>query len=288
MSAAQHTGTGITLVGTGNLASALAPALSTAGFTVDAIVSRPLGKSRARASSLARKVGAKAVLLDEVKPESEIIWLCHTDDAIAVTATHLAEKPGWKGRIVFHSSGALTSGVLAPLKSAGASTASLHPMMTFAHGTDLTLEGITFAAEGDRRAVAAARKIVQGLQARIFVIRKDAKVLYHALGAFSSPLLVAMLATAERVGRAAGLSPGHTRKVVGPILRQTLDNYLEHGAAAAYGGPMKRGDIHTVQQHLKELRKVPRASEVYRALIKSALTDLPAKNKAALLRALEE
>lgn len=288
MSAAQHTSTGITLVGTGNLASTLAPALQSAGFRINAIVSRPHSKSRARAATLAKRIGARAVLLDEATPESEIIWLCHTDDAIAGTAALLAKKAGWKNRIVFHSSGALTSDVLAPLKSAGASTASLHPMMTFAHGANITLKGITFAVEGDRRAVAAARKIVQRLGAGIFVIRKDSKVLYHALGSFSSPLLVAMLATAERVGRAAGLSSGQIRKVAGPILRQTLSNYLEHGAAAAYGGPMKRGDIHTVQQHLKELRKVPRANEVYRALIKSALTDLPAKNKAALLRALEK
>ena len=100
-------------------------------------------------------------------------------------------------------------------------------------------------------------------------------------------LLVAALATAERVGRAAGLTASQSKKVTGPILQQTLSNYLMRGAAEAYGGPMKRGDINTVRQHVKELRQVPGAGEVYTALIKSALIDLPAKNKNSLLQLLE-
>jgi len=77
--------------------------------------------------------------------------------------------------------------------------------------------------------------------------------------------------TAERVGRGAGLSASQTRRVMAPILRQTLKNYQEKGAAAAFSGPIKRGDINTVLRHLKELKRVPGASEVYRALVKSAL-----------------
>jgi predicted short-subunit dehydrogenase-like oxidoreductase (DUF2520 family) len=98
---------------------------------------------------------------------------------------------------------------------------------------------------------------------------------------------VATLVTAERVGRGAGLSATQTRKVIGPLLRQTLKNYLDRGAAAAFSGPIKRGDLNTVRRHLKELKRVPGASEVYRALVKSALMDLPARNRKALIRLLQ-
>ncbi|HWX54239.1 MAG TPA: Rossmann-like and DUF2520 domain-containing protein [Verrucomicrobiae bacterium] len=288
MAASQHRRASITLVGAGNLASVLGPALKSAGYKIDAVVSRPLPKSRRRAAALARKLGAGTVVLERSELESDVVWLCHTDDALVETAARLARHSAWRGRIVFHSSGALTSDVLSPLRSAGAHVASFHPMMTFVPGTSPSMAGITFAVEGDRKAVSAAREIAGALQAEIFVIKKDAKVLYHALGSFSSPLLVAALATAERVGRAAGLSASRTRKVVGPILWQTLNNYLNNGAAAAYGGPMKRGDLDTVRRHLKQLRRVEGAGEVYRALVQSALTDLPANNKAALRRLLQE
>ncbi len=69
-----------------------------------------------------------------------------------------------------------------------------------------------------------------------------------------------------------------------PILRQTMKNYAERGAAAAFSGPIKRGDINTVLRHLKELKRVPGASEVYRALVKSALMDLPSAKRKELMR----
>lgn len=225
--------------------------------------------------------------LQEVGPQTDIVWLCHTDDALAGTARELARKPGWKGTIVLHSSGALPSRVLAPLKRAGALTASLHPMMTFVPGTVPRMKAIPFAVEGDPRAVAVARRIVNDLEAGSFAIRESKKTLYHALGSFSSPLVVATLATAERVGRAAGLSPSQTRKVMAPILRQTFKNYLERGAAAAFSGPIKRGDLETIRRHLRELRRVPGAGDVYRALVKSAVWDLPAARKRELIRMLK-
>ena len=274
----------ITLIGAGNLAYALGPALRAAGYAIDGVAARETASSRRRAAMLAKSVRAAAVPLAQTRPDADIIWICHTDDALAETAKLLARKPGWKNKIVFHSSGALSSNVLAPLKRKGAYTASLHPMMTFVPGAAPRMDEVPFAVEGDSRAVAAARRIVRDLGAEAFPIRKAAKTLYHALGSFSSPLLVAALATAERVGRASGLSTSQTRRVMGPIVRQTLKNYQERGAPAAYGGPMKRGDINTVLRHIKELQRVPGAGEVYRALVKSALIDLPAMKRKEMAR----
>ncbi|HEU5414225.1 MAG TPA: DUF2520 domain-containing protein, partial [Candidatus Angelobacter sp.] len=94
----------------------------------------------------------------------------------------------------------------------------------------------------------------------------------------------ATLVTAERVGRAAGLSLTETRKVMAAILQQTLKNYLERGPAAAFSGPIKRGDLETVRRHLRELKRLPEANEVYRALVKSALRELPTVRKDELRR----
>jgi predicted short-subunit dehydrogenase-like oxidoreductase (DUF2520 family) len=276
----------ITLIGAGNLAQALGPALRKAGYRVEQVVARNNPESMRRARALARKVGAAAVQLEEAAPASHVIWLCHTDDALGSTAELLARNPGWKGKIVLHASGALTSDVLAPLKRAGAHTASLHPMMSFVAGTAPKMSEIPFAVEGDKKAIAAAKQIVGKLGAEVFQIKKQSKVLYHALGSFSSPLVVATLVTAERVGKAAGLTLLQTRKIMGPILQQTLSNYLQRGPAAAFSGPIKRGDLQTIRRHLKELEKVTLARDVYRALVRSALRDLPSKRKKELLELL--
>jgi predicted short-subunit dehydrogenase-like oxidoreductase (DUF2520 family) len=278
----------ITLIGAGNLAQALGPALKAAGYKIDVVAARETASSRRRAAMLARTLEAQTQSLNDAGPTSDILWICHTDDALAETARRLARKPGWSGKIVFHSSGALTSDVLSPLKRKGASTASLHPMMTFVPGATPRMDEVPFAVEGDTRAVTMARRIVGDLGAEIFSINKAAKPLYHALGSFSSPLIVATLVTAERVGRGAGLTASQTRRIMAPILRQTMKNYAERGAAAAFSGPMKRGDVNTVLRHLKELKRVPGAGDVYRALVKSALMDLPSAKRRELMRLLQK
>ncbi len=271
------------MIGAGSLAQAMGPALQRAGYRLEQIAARNNPQSMRRARALARKVGASAVRLEDALPTSDVIWLCHSDDALESTAQLLARKSGWRSKIVFHSSGALTSDVLAALRRAGAHTASLHPMMTFVPGTAPDMSAVPFAVEGDKQAVAAGKQIVARLGTEVFEIKKSAKVLYHALGSFSSPLMVATLVTAERVGQAAGLTLSQTRKIMAPILQQTINNYLKSGPAAAFSGPIKRGDVETIRRHVRELKRVPFAQEVYRALFTSALRDLPGKNKKDLL-----
>lgn len=277
----------LTLIGAGNLAAAIGPALRSAGCIIDTVAGRALPTSRRRAGALAKKLGARLELLEKIEPSSAILWICHKDDALAETAALLARRSGWQGKIVLHSSGALTSDVLAPLRRVGARVASVHPMMTFVPGIAPRLKGVSFAMEGDREALAVAGRLVRSLGASPFRIRKEAKVLYHALGSFSSPLLVATLSTAERVGRAAGLPLRQVRRIIAPILRQTLSNYLEKGTAAAFSGPIKRGDLSTIRRHWKDLQSVPGAGEVYRALVQSALMDLPAKNREAMVKLMQ-
>jgi predicted short-subunit dehydrogenase-like oxidoreductase (DUF2520 family) len=278
----------ITIVGPGNLGSALALALRAAGYPIAAIVSRDIPAARRRARVLARQVGARATTLAAASLPGDVVWICLPDDALAACARALAAKSGWRGRIVLHPSGALSSDVLAPLRRRGAAVASLHPMMSFVRGIVPALAGVTFALEGDARALRVARRIASDLGGHVFAIRKSRKPLYHALGAFSSPLIVASLAVAGRVARAAGVPAASVPATIGPILQATLRNYLAQGPAAAFSGPLKRGDVATVRKHLRVLRQVPDAREVYLALARSALRNLPVKKRKELQKLLHQ
>jgi predicted short-subunit dehydrogenase-like oxidoreductase (DUF2520 family) len=150
-----------------------------------------------------------------------------------------------------------------------------------------SLIGVPFAVEGDAAAVRSARQIVRALAGEAFTIPKQHKAAYHAWGAFASPLLVAMLVTAEQFARRAGLSAVEARKMVLPIVRQTIANYAALGGAGAFSGPIVRGDAEIVRKHLQVLRKVPEATDVYLALARAALRYLPARNRAELKRALD-
>ena len=136
-------------------------------------------------------------------------------------------------------------------------------MMTFVRGSVPDMAGVAFAVEGDAVAVRAARRIVERLGGYAFPIRKQNKVLYHAFGSFASPLVIALMASLEQVAEAAGVKRRDIKRVMLPLLWQTLRNYVHGDAASAFSGPLVRGDVATVRKHLQELRKVPEAREVY-------------------------
>ncbi len=282
--AAMSTQPSVTIVGPGNLGGALAVALREAGYGLLEMVYRG---DRKRAAAIARRCGAVAISFAEAKFQADVLWLCVADAEIASVASAASGRE-WKDKSVFHSSGALASDELKPLKRKGAAVASVHPMMSFVRNASVSFAGVTFALEGDVAAKKIAARIVCDLGAFSFELKKAHKPLYHALGAFSSPLLIAHLAAAEKIGKKLGLKPEQTRHLIEPILQKTLRNYLEHGAAAALSGPLVRGDVETVRKNLRALQRVPGAPEIFRALVKMAANELPVKRKAEIVRLLSE
>jgi predicted short-subunit dehydrogenase-like oxidoreductase (DUF2520 family) len=276
----------IAIIGAGNLATALAPSLRQAGYAITQIISRKNPASSERARQLAKKVGASAIALEQARITADLIWFCVPDGAIASVASALKNSSDWKGKTVFHSSGALPSDELADLKQRGAMVASLHPMMTFVRGSKPSLAGVPFAVEGDAGAVRVARSIVHNLGAVTFAIQKKDKAAYHAWGTFASPLLTALLAATEQVAAAAGVRGKAARQRALPILLQTIANYVSLGAPGAFSGPIVRGDIETVKRHLEVLRKLPVERDVYVALARAALRYLPVKEKKQLSKLL--
>jgi len=275
----------IAIVGAGNLGSALALALYRSGYLVDAVVMRSDGASLRKARSLAKEVGGIAARPAQIN--ANVVWLCVPDGEIAKVARVLARNRDWEGEVALHSSGALTSDELEALRRRGASVASVHPLMTFVRGSRPALVDVPFAVEGDAHAVQLARRIVNDLGGRAYSIRKQDKVAYHAWGTFASPLLMALLATTEHAAAAAGVRGKAARQRMLPILQQTLANYARLGPADSFSGPIIRGDVATVSQHLRVISDIPAVREVYLALAKAALAYLPVKNRRKLEKMLQ-
>jgi len=284
----------VAIVGAGSLATSLAVALDRGGFTITEIVARDSPQSRRRARRLAAKVGAREVTADAAALDSELLWLCVPDREIRSAASVLANRlavraPVHKKRKVlfaFHSSGALGSRELEPLRQAGVAVASVHPLMTFVAGTHPSLQGVPFAVEGDDAATRVARRIVRRLGGESFALPARRKAAYHAWATLTSPLLVAFLVTLEEAASAAGLSRQDARRKSLPIITETLANYSRLGPARSFSGPLVRGDAETVAKHLAVLKKHPGAREVYVALARAALRGLPVKNRIELTRLL--
>jgi predicted short-subunit dehydrogenase-like oxidoreductase (DUF2520 family) len=286
----------IAIVGAGSLATFLAVALRDAGFTITEIIARDSRRSLRRARTLAVKVGAHAVIANSAALDAALLWFCVPDREIRKSASVLADRLTARAlvhqefkvkvRFALHSSGALSSRELDPVRRAGVAVASAHPLMTFVAGAHPSLTGVSFAIEGDVPAKRIARRIVRELGAESFALPASRKAAYHAWATLTSPLLLAFLVTLEEAARAAGLTRRDARRKSLPIIRQTLENYSRLGPGQSFSGPLIRGDAATVAKHLAVLKKRPGAREVYVALARSALRGLPVKNRDQLRRLL--
>jgi len=270
----------ITFIGAGALAAGMGRVLHAHGYTIDEIVVR---KKSARKQQLASELGASLVTERQAKLISDVTWLAVPDDAIGSCASSLVTAREWRGKVVLHSSGALSSDVLAPLRHSGAAVASVHPMMTFVNAAAEpalavpdALRSVCFAVEGDARGARVATAIAHELGGEVLKLDPARKAVYHAFGAFLSPLLVAELAAAEEVARAAGISKAHAERIMRPIVHKTVNNYLANGAQKAFSGPLVRGDVETIKRHLASLHGP--ALEVYVALARLAIRKLKVKN----------
>ena len=277
----------IAIVGPGRLGTALAMELRRAEYCISEIVSGNSSTSRRKARALAKLAHSRTASAGG-RLHGDLVWFCVPDREIARAARQLADAADWQGKVALHSSGALGSDELRGLRLRGAAVASVHPLMTFVLRSVPTLKGVPFALEGDPAAVRAARRIVRDLGAETFPISKSRKMAYHAWGAFTSPLLIALLVTAESVARAAGLSTAGARRKALPILRQTLANYERLGPSGAFSGPIVRGDTQVVREHLKALKGVPEARAIYLALARAGLRHLPARNRGRLEKVLKK
>ena len=284
----------VAIIGAGRLATFLAVALHDAGFTITEIVTRNSLGSRRRARSLAGKVKAQTETANSAALDATLLWFCVPDREIRRAASALADRLAalkavdkrHKLRFAVHSSGALLSRELEPLRKAGVAAASVHPLMTFVAGAQPSLTGVPFAIEGDEAAKRVARRIVHQLGGETFSLPASRKAAYHAWATMTSPLLLAFLVTLEEAARAAGITRDDARRKSLPIIRQTLANYSRLGPAPSFSGPLVRGDAATVAKHLTVLKKHPGAREVYVALARAALRGLPVKNREGLQRLL--
>lgn len=276
----------ISIVGAGRLAATIVPRLTAAGYKITEIVSADNPDSLVRTRRFARKMKAHACTAKSAKVDAGIIWFCVPDSKIAAAASVFVGRD-LRGKVALHSSGVLGSDILAVLRKDGAAVASIHPLMTFVQDSQPDLRGVPFAIEGDASAVRVASRIAKDLGGSVVRIRKQDKVAYHAFATMICPLLLSLLAASEQTARLAGISAREAKRRMMPIVMQTLRNYERLGPAASFSGPIVRGDVNTVAQHLGVLGRRPALRDTYAALVKAALAYLPSQKKKAIARLLD-
>ncbi|HZD59890.1 MAG TPA: Rossmann-like and DUF2520 domain-containing protein, partial [Anaerolineae bacterium] len=192
----------------------------------------------------------------EAAKEADVILITTKDGQIKAACDDLVGHGAvMPSHTVMHMSGAASLDLLASAKAVGAKVACLHPIQSFA-SIELAIErlpGSYFGLTDDGAARAVALQIAHDLDGTVVEIADKDKPLYHAAACVASNYLVTLLTIAEEMYRAAGFEKDAALEAMIPLVKGTLANIGSAGTVAALTGPISRGDVATIEQHLRSL-----------------------------------
>ncbi len=230
-----------------------------------------LNRSAASGTAALAFIGAGTVANNyaDLRP-ADIFLIATPDDQIAACCEALVNaKCLAKDNIVFHCSGALSSSILQVASAHGAAIASIHPIRSFAVPEKIIgdFAGTYCSIEGDQHALDSLTLLFNAIGAQLVTIKSEDKVLYHAAAVFASNYLVTLIDTAVQTYRQAGITQDVALKMMGPLVRETIENALAIGTQNALTGPIARGDAATVVTQYRAVKRWDkRYGELYKQL----------------------
>lgn len=277
----------VSIIGAGVVGTAMGYLLKNAGYPVAGIASKTL-----RSAKRAREfigAGEASTDLKAVAKKADIVFITTSDDAIGEVCMRMASEAAFNPKsIVFHTCGALSSEILRPAKDVGAYVASLHPLQSLASVNEAVknLIGSYFCIEGDKAALAVARKIITVLKGKEIELKVDKKPLYHAGASVASNFLVATVGLGLELFEAAGINRQEALRALMPLIKGTVKNIENLGIPSALTGPISRGDTGVIEDHLMAISKerpgmVRLYTELGRYTVKVALEKGAIKEKDA-------
>ena len=245
----------ISVVGAGKIAHSLVPALQAAGYIVNAVFS----KTERSAVELAEKfnIGIFSNDLSALPNNSSLIFLAVPDSQIKTAARLLSRSnSNLNNKIIAHLSGSLTTDELNILREKGALTASFHIMQTFPERKSVDINDCYCAIEtDDKKADKVLFTVAADLKLKPFKISSTDKILYHLLGVVSSNFQISNFIAAEKISRNIKSNIPPVVDLVFPTAFTTLLNIKSKGVNQSLSGPIERGEIEIIKEHIRKIKK---------------------------------
>ncbi|HEX3698237.1 MAG TPA: DUF2520 domain-containing protein [Polyangia bacterium] len=262
------------IMGAGVVGTALAARLVRAGVPVAGLHGRQVDLSDA--ASAVSGVLASTGEIPEIFSESEVIIISVRDERIPEVAERLVrEKRLRRDQVVLHTSGANASAqILAACRPHVRAVGTLHTLVSFAdpHVAVEQIRNIAFGIEGDEPAKAVAGRLVRALGAHAVYLTAENMPLYHVGAVIAANYVVALADMAQGLLVKAGVPQAQALPALIPLLSSVVHNLAHLGLPGALTGPVERGDVSSVEQHLRILEtKAPEMLDLYRLIGRDVL-----------------
>lgn len=245
----------IAIIGSGNLAGHLAPALKKCGFTIQQVYSRNIKSG----TQLARSTKSQFIKnIEELNPSLDFIFVCVSDHSIANIAALIP-----KGKyVVIHTSG---STFLEVLKKHHKNCGVFYPVQTFTTGIKTDWKKIPICIEGSTGAITQKiAEIAEQFKGPIHKINSRKRRQIHLAAVFANNFsnacynMAATLLSKDKIDF----------NILLPLIDQTALKTHYSSPQELQTGPARRNDQKVMKEHLALLNTDQELANVYKQISK--------------------
>jgi len=251
----------IVMIGAGNLANSLAPALMRAGFRILQVYNR----TKESAVSLSGKLDCEYTNdVNQIRKDASIYFLVLTDQA---TLTFINEF-NFPEAFIVHVSGGLDIEVL---KGTSSKYGVFYPIQTFTRGLELDFRSIPICIEAsdqesENRLLGIAKKL-SDIHSKIDSLQRK---YLHVAAVFACNYVNHMYDISSEILKVASLP----FSLLHPLIRVTAEKATENPPKEVQTGPAIRNDKIVITEHLKLLATNEHYQHLYKILTESIIKSL--------------
>ena len=245
------------MIGSGNVAWHLAPALEDSGHKITEVYSR----QKSKAEDLARRLYQADAQdhLDFSGSQATLFMFAISDDAIAPIAQQI-KLPS--EALVVHTSGGQPLEALSDTSTEYIGV--FYPLQTFSRHREVSFREIPICLEAnDSDVLHRLIKLARSLSKQVKLINSKERALLHVSAVFANNFTNHLLRMAEQLMQDHQLD----FSLLYPLIEETIAKALETSPEQAQTGPARRNDTKTIERHLRQLKTYNSSyAEVYETI----------------------
>ena len=232
----------IVLIGAGNVAHHLAPALLRAGMNLCQIYSRTLESAR----ELGRKTGITYTSdTFAVYPDGDIYIFCVSDDALLSVFKSLRIN---EEALILHTSGSVPLDIFKPYRQ---NYGVLYPLQTFSKTRNLDFGEIPLCIEApDKEVLKTIGQIADKLSSKVYEISSEKRKKLHLAAVLDNNFTNHLYHMAGKLLEKEDLDFNLLR----PLIFETAHKVMQMIPENAQTGPARRGDTNILNLHKSMLK----------------------------------
>lgn len=219
--------------------------------------------------------------------ESDAVFITVSDNAIGQVFDDIKCYPEINGKIVCHTSGALSSEIFrdSPYQVYGY---SVHPMYAVSdkYTSYKSFSNAFITIEGSPEHLEEMIEIFSSSGLKTGTISSDSKSKYHAASVVASNLICGIYGFGKRLLMDCGMNSQMAETALCGLFRDNAVGITEKGVVSQLTGPLERNDTDTVRKHLDVLESEDR--NLYRMCSMEVLKIAKEKNKETDYKEMED